>query len=206
MTQDSIQPSDGALGSPIASISMREGDEPLFLAALDSLVARLFEDIGPDEFVVTRVNKWFDHKWLAFSGSGRVGFDGWIAEVALGEHFQNQLTFPPFLATQTEVELYVVRNLNGFLNTQLKRPLLAMGRDHSSRNLQNRVSQRSQSGLYLWFSSFSEANGRGAVMVYRSHNGGADCWYASFAADGGWHLDRSKNISREVVKELFSLG
>ncbi len=194
----------------IVDIAVRTGDDERFLTAVNGLVARIIEELDPDELVVTRVDKWFDHKWLGFSGRGRVGLDGWPGwrvDVALDEFFQDHLTFPPFAPGQTEVELSLEsRDGIGLKQGPLKRPLLSPKRGHSARNLQNRVSERSNAGLYVWFTSHTQPNGRGAVMIYRSRDGAADGWYASFAADREWRLGQCKGISRETVTEWFPLG
>ena len=51
-------------------------DDPGFLNCVDRLLAALIERHSPEELYLVRIANWFDHKWLRFSGIGRVRFDG----------------------------------------------------------------------------------------------------------------------------------
>ncbi len=82
---------------PQIGIPVQEGDDPQFIKLVNQVLLRLLQQHAPAEAFVIRINKWFDHKWLDFSGIGRVKFDGGLMiEVALDEFRQDQTTFPPF--------------------------------------------------------------------------------------------------------------
>jgi hypothetical protein len=51
----------------IVDIKLRDGDDPVFISSLSSMIARPASDRDPHELYVTRVAKWFDQKWLRFS-------------------------------------------------------------------------------------------------------------------------------------------
>jgi hypothetical protein len=55
----------------IVNIALEEDDDKVFITRLSSMVAGLTADRRPRVVYVTRVSKWFDHKWLRFSGKGR---------------------------------------------------------------------------------------------------------------------------------------
>ncbi len=81
------------------TITIDETDDPNFQLLVESVIKGLDDTFNPDEFWVIRIRGWFDHKWLNFSGNGRVRFDSPLKDhpqVGLQEHFQDKLTFPPF--------------------------------------------------------------------------------------------------------------
>ena len=78
------------------SIPAREDDDGEFVQSSIRFCWGLLKREAPAEAFVIRVHKWFDHRWLDFSGKGRVKYDGPFTEVALDEFRQDHTTFPPF--------------------------------------------------------------------------------------------------------------
>lgn len=75
----------------------RDGDDRRFLGILDRMVGQVSDDVR--ELWLVRVDNWFNHKWLRFSGIGRVPFHSPSPShpgVALDALSQDKLTFPPF--------------------------------------------------------------------------------------------------------------
>src|SRR5271167_1999863 len=79
-------------------IAAGETDDPGFIALLNSLVQGLISDRAPEELWIIRIDNWFDHKWLGFSGMGLVASDIPIDryDTVKAESYQEKLTFPPF--------------------------------------------------------------------------------------------------------------
>src|ERR1051325_1936947 len=69
---------------PIAPL---KNDDERFLALVSRIASITIRDVQPTDVFVTRIDHWFDHKWLGFS-----------AKVlgALGVHKRDRLTLPPF--------------------------------------------------------------------------------------------------------------
>ena len=67
----------------IVNIPPKSSDDPAFLTALNGLLANLVDAYRPGEVHFIRIDRWFDHKWLRYSGKGRVGFHGWRIDTAL---------------------------------------------------------------------------------------------------------------------------
>ena len=82
------------------TISPGPTDDPAFVSMMERTIARLDQDNDLAEvFIIVEIKNWFDHKWLKFSGIGRVPFHSSRdahPQVALGEFFQDKITFPPF--------------------------------------------------------------------------------------------------------------
>ncbi len=192
----------------IVEIPRHQGDDALFLTAVNGLLARLVHDFVPDWAFAIRLNKWFDHKWLEYSGKGRVHFDGYpLIDTALDAQSQTRLTLPPFNPKQITDELHWHREEDRTYTRPTKRDWVhrrVLG--HSSSNLHRRVADRWESAVLLWVSSNTATNKRGSVMVYVVNSRGQSTWYSSFSESTGWHVERVKGIAKEVVQEWFPLG
>jgi hypothetical protein len=193
----------------IVNIPAKEGDNDSFLAALNGLVATLVKEYSPEHVYVIRIKKWFDHKWLRYSGKGRVEFkDGLpLTDTALDVFWQEKLTFPPFNPKQIGMQLYWKRLEDGtYGGTDHPRRIHKRRFQSSSWNLHNRVSAFCTSGIFVWFSSNTENNTHGCIMVYVFSEKGDLTWYASLKAETNWKIDRIKGIKKEVVQSWFPLG
>ncbi len=172
-------------------------DAPAFLAVVDQIIAGLVEQHAPEEFYLVRIANWFDHRWLRFSGIGRVPFNGVSTHTALDEFHQEQLTFPPFTPNRVTSQHYFALTNRGQFEEQAPVQLIhGTARGHSAKNLHRRVADFSRSAVFVWFSSHSAANGRGSVMVYTVCSRHVDAWYAGFQYDASWRLGHVKGIRK----------
>ncbi len=204
----------------IVDIPVKDGDDKRFLTALNGLVAIIVKNYSPEDVYVVRIKKWFDHKWLRYSGKGIVQFPEKgvdlprtgqsIIESSLDEFYQEKLTFPPFNPKQVGMQIYWKRRDDGsygggnkpkWLHNADKRVL-----QHSSRNLQNRLSSFTKSGIFIWFSSNTIENMQGSILVYTIVKDEENAWYASFKQDNGWKVNRVKGINKETVQQWFPIG
>ena len=178
-------------------------DDPVFISLIERITVRLFAQGDSDEVFIIEIKNWFDHKWLKFSGIGRVPFNYVLddhPQVALDEFFQDKITFPPF--TPNRILRQQWHPAESFKTGRA--PVHdTVNRQHSSWNLQKRVTQYAPSGLFVWFSSGTKANDRGSLMVYQAQAGSVSAWYASFRKADGWVLHRTKEISRGVMTSLM---
>ena len=192
----------------VVDIPVANDDDRVFMANLNGLVARLAAEDEPEVVYAIRVNKWFDHKWLRFSGKGRVAFDYGYGDrdTALDSKWQENLTFPPFNPKQVTDQVSWSHSAEGYRKTEVENPLHKPERRHSASNLQNRVSRFTKSGLFVWFSGSTKSNERASVMVYRISDSTETAWYASLGGEHGWKVDRVKGIDRDTVQGWFPLG
>jgi len=191
----------------IVDIPYREGDDKKFLAAVCSLIATLAKDKNLKDLYVTRVKKWFDHKWLRYSGKGRVAFDGYPhTDTALDTFWRDRLTFPPFNPKQIGEQLYWERKNDGTYGG-IDRPRWIHKRRlrSSAENLNNRVSDFTESGLFVWFTSNTEQNMHGSILVYTVDGNAVNAWYSSFRQETGWCIDKVKGVNKESVKKWFPI-
>jgi hypothetical protein len=185
------------------SIRSESTDDPEFVALVERITARSFKQGHYDEVFIIEIKNWFDHKWLKFSGIGRVPFDSPRndhPQVALDEFWQEKITFPPFTPNR-------ILRQQWHPAKKLKRgtPVhVTERREHSSWNLQMRVTQFARSALFVWFSSGTKRNDRGSMMLYQVHDGSVSAWYASFRKAASWVLHLTKGITRESLERLMS--
>jgi hypothetical protein len=191
----------------IVNIPRTESDDNDFLTALNGLLARVVDEHLPKEVYLIRLDNWFDHKWLGFSGIGTVPFESvnpWI-DAALDEFRQDHLTFPPFNPHRIVCELAYHRTGHSQYRPN-HRARKIHKHQNSAANLQKRVYQFSDSALFLWFSSKSMENGRASLMSYLIDGRRATAWFASFIRTKRWRLDRTRGIDRNRLEEWFPLG
>ncbi len=182
-------------------------DDPAFLACVDRIIAGLVEWKAPEQVYLVRIVNWFDHKWLRFSGIGRVPFDGLSIHTALDEFSQEQVTFPPFTPNRVVAQHCYRRTARGEFEEDAPACLVhRTSRAHSAENLQRRVADFSRSAVFVWFSSHSVANRHGSVMAYTVRSRHVGAWYAAFSYDAGWRLGRVKGVSRPLIQSFLCTG
>jgi hypothetical protein len=178
-------------------------DDPDFIAIIERIAVRLFKQGDYEEVFIIEVKNWFDHKWLKFSGIGRVPFRHVLdskPQVALDEFFQEKITFPPFTPNRIlRQQWHPAKELNR--NAPVHK---TNRREHSSWNLHRRVTQYARAALFVWFSSGTKRNDRGSLMVYAVHAGSVSAWYASFRKTNQWALDRTKDVPRDEIASLMA--
>ena len=164
----------------------------------------------PKELYVTAIDNWFHHKWLRFSGIGVVPFEfpsfmnG--ADAALDEFSQDKVTLPPFSPKRIIRQIYFRRDgrTSVYVKQERRTPLHKKQRESSSKNLQRRILDISDSGLFVWYSSNTLSQERASIMVYSVKNDEIETWFASFRKAAHWKLHVTKGIDRELVQDLMS--
>lgn len=194
--------------TPFPALDRTTDDAAGFADSVDRVVAGLVFRYRPRLVCIIRVRRWFDHRWLRYSGKGRVFFDPpWPSHpgVSLDGLHQEQLTFPPFAPTRVAAEHHWDRTNRGNYQRapgsfRVHRP----DRQHSSANLQRRVADLTDSALFVWFSSTSATDNRGSALVYVVNDGTTIPWFAAMRADAeGWKLAEVKGLGRAEVTELL---
>jgi len=193
----------------IVNIPAKSSDDPVFLTALNGMLANLVDAHRPNEVYFMRIDRWFDHKWLGYSGKARVAFEegaDWI-HTALDPIWQEKLTFPPFNPNRVLQQTSYKRIDSVYHQNNDARTIRGPARSHSAKNLQNRVAEFTQSGLFVWFSSDTAQLDHASVMSYLVDDGAAVAWFASFLKkEDCWTVHQVKGIDRAAVTEWFPLG
>ena len=64
----------------------------------------------------------------------------------------------------------------------------------SNHNIHNRISMYTKNGLFIWYSSDTEPNQKGSLMIYRVQDDIVSTFYASFENNNGWKIKQTKDI------------
>jgi len=182
-------------------------DDPQFVELVSGVISGLVNDSFPKEIFVMEIDNWFDHKWLKFSGIGRVRFDDPHIDIdtALDEFWQDKITFPPFTPKRVVKEYFFLRNESGDYSLSTIAPpyIHSRRRASSHRNLHKRVTDFSGSAIFVWFSSNTKSNRRGSLMAYEVSSSRVHTWYTAFSKEDEWKVMQTKGITREQVQSLI---
>ncbi len=185
-------------------LPLHSSDDPSFVDLVCGVLAGELGAKAAEEIFVVRVDNWFDYKWRNFSGIGRFAFasafeDG--QDTALHEFRQAKATFPPFSPERIVAEYCFVRDAEGAYSlSESARSVHSHRRESSCWNLHRRIANFSGSALFVWFSSRTQMNGRGSLMVYRVHRSRVGSWYASFSKKDRWMPTQTDGIGRARVR------
>lgn len=190
------------------------GDDPGFLEIVEFFVWWISHDKKDDLFAI-RVDNWFDRKWLGFSGNVPYTFSygGGVPDFATTQPIWKGLgkraatTFPPFVPNRIVRETHL-KTADGWVsrtgNPERVHPL---EKRRSEANLDRKILSSFKNAAFIWFSSRSEANGRGTIMLYSVRDEVCAGFWVSYLRKDRWQVDRTICIDREVlVRQLARLS
>ena len=188
------------------SITTDKGDAVTFIGFINKIVAMLVFQYGIKEIRYIKIDNWFDHKWLNYSGKAVVHFDfGGLKKFddrnnsALDSQWKEKITVPPFHPNRVVYERY-------FRKTPVKNKVFEYAihnKINSNDNIHNRIDRYTSNGLFVWFSSNSAINQKGSLMIYRVQEEEIQTWYATFENKGSWQLTRTKGIGLHELREYL---
>ncbi len=189
-------------------ILTKPNDDPQFVELVSHVISSCINDSAPEEIFVMKIDNWFDHKWLNFSGKGRVGFFWSLhpsdPDTALDAFHQDKITFPPFTPKRVIEEYYFLRDEGGVYSPSTRAPYIHERKlAPSSKNLHRRVADFAGSAIFIWFSSNTKSNGRGSIMVYEARGSRVHTWYVAFSKDEEWRVVQTRGITREQVQSFM---
>ena len=186
-----------------------QNDDPEFVKLVSQVIFSCTDDCFPKRVFVIKIDNWFDHKWLGFSGIGRVGFGFFMdflvdMDTALDEFRQDQITLPPFSPRRVVEEYFFERDESGGYSRRNPRPYVhERTLAPSSQNLHKRIVDRVDSAILVWFSSNTSQNKRGCLMVYEVKGSEVHPWYAGLAKDQEWRVMQTKGITPDQVQSMI---
>ena len=173
-------------------ITPTDNDDPQFIAVANQLISAAIATYRPTEVYLIRIDRWFDVKWLRFSGKALGALGVW--------HRLN--TVPPFHPHRVlaESHLSVAPDSGAYVPTPAAPLHIAQP---SAENLTRSIARVSPSAVFFWYSSSTLDLDRGSTMLYRTDQGDVISWYASFHRTAVWRLDRYRGISPEEVQHML---
>ena len=165
-------------------------DDAHFIRLIDELISGAVVVHQPTEVLVFKIDHWFGHKWLGFSGKvvGAVG------------SWRKQLTIPPFVANRIVDQQRFVRNgalwsyeISGqAADVHYKGP--------SATNLRRTVKQVVPDAALFWYSGDTLATQRGSLMGYIPVEHDHWPWFLAFNRAADWRVARRKGIHEYEVR------
>ena len=188
-------------------------DDNDFIELLSGLLTTLVRDQSPEQLWIVQIDNWFDHKWLRFSGNGAIGnpraaglpFMDQFASVKK-QFWRAKLTFPPFAPDRILGQWSFQQTDAGYVEQPLPKLPHSTEKRFTAANLQRRVQDFTSSAIFVWYSANTLKNGRGSLMVYCLGAQEPVCWFAAFARNPKWGLQRTKGIEREAVQRLMKIA
>ena len=192
----------------IVNIPPHKTDDPAFLTALNGMLANIVDAHRPCEVHFIRIDRWFDHKWLGYSGNAKVGLMGNpFADTAHEPKWRNKLTFPPFAPNRVIEQISFKRGDGSYRRDDMAQIIHNRLLSRSEKNMQNRVTEFTTSGLFVWFSSQSASNERASVMSYSVAETITQAWFVSLLKrDDQWSVHQTNGIDRDTAVSWFPPG
>ena len=169
-------------------ISFSEDENPNFIKIVESITNELIIKHDVSELSLVKIKNWFDNKWLNYSGKGIL------------PEWKEKITVPPFNPNRVLSERLFKLKEND--NNFLKKPLHVL--QSSSNNLNNRIITKSLDAIYVWYSSNTESNQKGCIMVYIVKNENVETWYASIENLNEWKINKTTGIQLNALKEFLN--
>jgi len=171
--------------------STRQGDSTEFMEKVRALIG-VACDREPARLYVIRIDNWFGPKWMHFSGKA-LGF--------IGVH-QRSLHVPPFVPNRVVAERVFV---GPDYEVAVVTPPLHI-ECPSKQALLRQIADIDKNAAFLWFSSESEAQKRGSVMVYLPV-ATDPAFYVGFSQrEKSWEPSMLRGVSRGEVAHLEESG
>lgn len=188
--------------------SNQQGDSADFMEKVRALAVGVALDYKPARLYMIRIDNWFGPKWMHFAGKFSVA-----KGAGFGVH-KSRLHVPPFVPHRVVAERVFVGP--DYEETVVAPPLHI--ECPSKQALLRLIADIDKDAAFFWFSGESEAQKRGAVMVYLPvafdasvrrraglHNTGA--FYVGLSQrEMGWEPAMLRGVSRSEVTHYEESG
>jgi hypothetical protein len=190
------------------STSTLPGDSAEFMEKVQALVVGFARDYEPARLYIVRIDNWFGPKWMHFAGKFTAG-----KGFAIGVH-KTTLHVPPFVPHRV-VEERVVKGPE--YEETVARPRLHI-KCTSELALTRRIADVDKDAAFVWFSSESEVQKCGSIMVYlpvasaqtasrRDERRRTGAFYMGFSQrEIGWEPAMLRGVSRAEVEHIEEGG
>ena len=172
------------------NLAVDQTDDPGFLELVSQIIEGAVLTHTPADVRVFKIDHWFDHKWLAFSGKaiGAVGF------------WSKKLTIPPFVANRIVCQSHYQRaaKSGGYHFTGSGTNIHHKG--WGVENLHRFVKLIAPNSALFWYSGDTLATGRGSLMGYIPVEDDIWPWFLAFVRQDGWQVARRKSIHEYEVR------
>ncbi len=166
-------------------------DDPAFVRVVASILDSVVAERTPQLVAVIQIDNWFDHKWLHFSGKSIGALGVW----------KKELIIPPFNPNRVKNQT-VCRLVESGGYEEIEAPPLHVVQP-SSENLNRKLEHATDSGVFVWWSSNTIANGKGSVMIYTQVGKESSSWFVSLDREPKWRINKTRGVPAEVVRRYI---
>jgi hypothetical protein len=189
-------------------VTTQLGDSVEFIAKARALAIGVAQDYEPARLYVIRIDNWFGPKWMHFAGKFTAG-----KGFAVGAH-KWRLHVPPFVPHRVVAERV-------FMGPEYDETVVAAPLHiecPSKEALTRRIEDIDKEAAFVWFSGVSEAQKRGAVMVYlpvaigptasrKVELGQSGAFYVGFSQrNADWEPAMLRGVSHNEIAHLEESG
>ncbi len=186
-------------------------DDPDFHGLLDHFFERVAYRLQPSNLFLTRIDNWFDFKWLGFAGTVPLDTISLLGPMILPTATKGvwtsgvKTTVPPFTPSRIIHQQHFLCGDGSICRAS--KPISVHPSHHrrTEPKTETRILDICDDGWFFWLSSDSASTGRGSLLAYRAKDGSVGGWYASFerTRSGRWIVSRSRQMNRESLASLF---
>jgi hypothetical protein len=174
-------------------INREESDDSQFIDNIEKIIVDKINAWKPNEIYLTKIDNWFDSKWLMFSGTVMHAAPYWRAD---------NVTVPPFHPNRVKTcDFYQM--MNGVYVASDKKADLHIIQG-SANNLKRKIADFSEDGLFVWYGGNTKSNNHGSVMCYFVKETDCHTFYISFSKDKVWIIERVTGIAFKEAEEILA--
>ncbi len=172
-------------------------DDVEFIETIQNVINGAASFYKPAGIYVVRINTWFDHKWLHFSGKVLGALGVWKEPLTVPPFHPRRVLSQNFYLWEPGQEKYLKAN---------ERAGKLHGYQTSSRNLRREIGKRRKSAMYVWYSGDTKRTGNGSLMVYVNTDRDKTSWFVSFSNKNHWQTRQYKEISLQLIADFEEAG
>lgn len=178
----------------LIDLQVEEGDAAEFVRNAEAIARGICRAYRPPELVVLRIDNWFDHKWVGFTGKfmGLMGF--WSKKLVIPPFVPNRICWQHRYKFQSSPDRYEIVDPGPALHVD---HAFHKGMTPKPKRLVATIAPKT---ALIWFSGKSEETDHGAVMAYFPLPDGYWTWYAGLTKKDEWQISRLKGISRSELE------
>lgn len=169
-------------------IKKSEKDDSTFILKLQTIINEIINNFNLNEIYLFKIDNWFDKNWINFTGKVLGALGTW--------NYNNELRIPPFTPNRIDEQLFYRKDINGmFIESEFKVEVHKL--QTAENNQQRKISQFSDSAIFIWYSSNTIKNDIGSLMFYSVENGKCSSYYIGFKKNKNWEISESINIHKK---------
>jgi hypothetical protein len=171
-------------------LPLGDDDDPDFILLIARLISGAVITHRPAELIIVKIDHWFDHKWLGFSGKFLGAVGAW----------RPQVTIPPFVANRIVGQMHFFRDEeHGTYVYDGPGPRIHHSGSSGS-NLYRRVSKVVPATALFWCSGDTRLTRRGSLMGYNPVEKEYWTWFLDFNRGADWQITKRKGIHEYEVR------